>query len=295
MSGGAAVSTMCSVQTRVAPNDKFMPFHLTWTPTVDMVFCVVMRSRIRRVRKPKGQLSFPKRDKNGQLRGGKRPGSGRKPKGEKAGVPHRTRRELDAREPAHVVLRVAKRVKWLRTPHAYRAIRGALAVVLDRADEFRIVHFSLQGDHLHLLCEASDRDALAKGLQAFQISAARRLNREMRSAGAVFPDRYFVESLGSVRQVRHTLAYVLNNWRKHRQDGGYSLFDGRIDPYSSGVWFAGWKERTRTVEIPDRYEPPRVSDPRTWYLTTGYKLGPPISVYEVPGPRPRCAAPRELT
>jgi REP element-mobilizing transposase RayT len=260
-----------------------------------MVFRVDMRTRTRRVRKPKGQLSFPKRDKNGQLRGGKRPGSGRKPKGEKPGVPHRTRRELDAREPAHVVLRVAKRVKWLRTPHAYRAIRGALAVVLDRADEFRIVHFSLQGDHVHLLCEASDRAALSHGMQAFQISAAKRLNREMGGSGKVFPDRYFVESLGSVRQVRHTLAYVLNNWRKHRQDGGYSLFDGRIDPYSSGVWFAGWKERTRPVEIPERYEPPRVSDPRTWYLTTGYKLAPPISVYEVPGPRPRCAAPQDWT
>jgi REP element-mobilizing transposase RayT len=260
-----------------------------------MVLVLVMRSVKRRLRKPKGQLSFPKREKNGQLRGGKRPGSGRKPKGEKAHVPHRMRRELDARQPAHVVLRVAKRVKWLRTPHAYRAIRGALAVVLDRADEFRIVHFSLQGDHVHLLCEASDREALARGMQAFQISAARRLNRELRSRGTVFPDRYFAESLGSVRQVRHTLAYVLNNWRKHRQDGGYSLFDGRIDPYSSGVSFAGWKERTRPVEIPERYEPLRVSDPRTWYLTTGYKLGPPISVYEVPGPRPRCAAPRELT
>jgi len=119
-----------------------------------------------------------------------------------------------------------------------------------------------------------------------------RLNREMRGGGKVFPDRYFAESLSSVRQVRHTLSYVLNNWRKHRQDHGYSLFDGQIDPYSSGVWFAGWKERTRPIEIPERYEPPRVSVPRTWYLTTGYKLGPPISVYEVPGPRPRRASAR---
>jgi REP element-mobilizing transposase RayT len=237
------------------------------------------------VRKPKGQLSFPKRDKNGQLRGGARPGAGRPKNGERAGAPHKRRAEVDPRLPVHVVLRVATVVSWLRTPKAYRAVRAALAAVLDGADLFRIVHFSLQGNHLHLLCEASDRMALARGLQGFQISAAKHLNRECKRRGQVFPDRYFAEAIDSVRQVRHTLSYVLNNWRKHRQDRGYSLFDGRIDPYSSGVWFAGWKERTMPVAIADGYEAPRVSEARSWYLTTGYKLGPPISVYEVPGTR----------
>jgi REP element-mobilizing transposase RayT len=244
-----------------------------------------MVARKRHVRKPKGQLSFPKRDKNGQLRGGARPGAGRPRKGERASAPHKRRREIDPRLPVHAVLRVASAVSWLRTPHAYRAVRAALAAVLDAADVFRIVHFSLQGNHLHLLCEASDRIALARGLQGFQISAAKHLNGECSRRGQVFPDRYFAESIDSVRQVRHTLNYVLNNWRKHRQDRGYSLFDGRIDPYSSGVWFAGWKERTLPVAIPADYDAPRVSEPRTWYLTIGYKLGPPISVYEVPGTR----------
>jgi REP element-mobilizing transposase RayT len=250
----------------------------------------------KRPRKVHVQLAFPKRDKNGQKRVGKN--AGRKPKGKRAGSPHTERAEIDAREPQHVVLRVAADVAWLRTRHAYRAIRRALATVLDRADEFRIVHFSVQGNHLHLLCEAQNKLALARGLQAFQISAAKHLNREcsrrsVRRRGKVFPDRYFAEAIDSVRQVRHTLNYVLNNWRKHRQDRGYSLFDGRVDPYSSGVWFAGWKERTEPVAIPPDYEPPRLSDPRTWYLTTGYKLAPPISVYEVPGPKRRCAAPLE--
>jgi REP element-mobilizing transposase RayT len=244
-----------------------------------------------RARKRHIQLSFPKRDKNGQMRVGKN--AGRKPNGPKAGSPHKKRVETDPRLPLHVVLRVATTVAWLRTPKAYRAVRAALVTVLDRAEMFRIVHFSLQGTHLHLLCEASDRMTLARGLQAFQISAARHLNRESKKKGQVFPDRYFAESIDSVRQTRHTLSYVLNNWRKHRQDGGYSLFEGRIDPYSSGVWFAGWKERTQPVAIPDNYVAPRVSAAQTWYLTQGYKLGPPISVYDVPGPRPKCVTPLE--
>jgi REP element-mobilizing transposase RayT len=213
----------------------------------------------------------------------------------RAGSPHKRRAEIDSRHPIHVVLRVAEDVSWLRTPKAYRAVRAALAAVIDKALTFRIVHFSAQGNHLHLLCEASDRMALARGLQGFQISAAKHLNRECsKRRGRVFPDRYFAESIDTVRQVSHTLNYILNNWRKHRQNGGYSLFDGRIDPYSSGVWFAGWKERTQAVAMPEGYEPPRVSDAQTWFLTQGYKLGPPISVYDVPGPRRRCNAPLEV-
>jgi len=250
----------------------------------------VMTSQ-KRQRKRHVQLSFPKVDKNGQRRIGKN--AGRKPKGKRAGERHKVRAQVDARCPQHVVLRAAAGMKWLRTHKAYRAIRRALVVVLDRADTFRIVHFSVQGDHVHLLCEAADKVALGKGMQAFGISAAKQLNRVHERKGTVFPDHYHAEAIDSVRQACHTLSYVLNNWRKHRQDGGYSLFDGKIDPYSSGVWFDGWKERTRPVAVPEGYEGPRVSAAQTWYLTIGYKLGPPISVYAVPGPQGHCAQPFE--
>jgi REP element-mobilizing transposase RayT len=242
-----------------------------------------MRSKIRRVAKRKGQLSFPKLDKNGQRRGGRRPNAGRPPKGLRSSSPHKRRREINPTLPQHVVLRVDPSMRWLRTPKMHRAIRTALVVVLDRALEFRIVHYSIQSNLLHLLCEASDRMTLARGVQAFEISAAAHLNREMGRSGQVFVDRYHAESIDSVRQTNHTLSYVLNNWRKHQQDGGVvGLFDGKIDPFSSGVLFAGWKERTQPVTIPDGYESPPVSMAQSWYLTEGYKLGPPISVWAVP-------------
>jgi len=234
----------------------------------------------KRPRKRHLQLSFPRVDKNGQRRIGKN--AGRKPKGERAGERHKARAEIDPRSPQHAVLRVGGDVKWLRTPKAYAAIRRALATVIDRADEFRIVQFSVQGNHIHLLCEASDKVALGKGMQAFAISAAKQLNRAHRRKGTVFPDHYHVEAINSVNQACHALSYVLNNWRKHKQDGR-GLFEGRIDPFSSGVLFEGWKERTQPVSIPQDYEAPRVSAAQTWYLTVGYKLGPPISVWDVPG------------
>ncbi len=228
---------------------------------------------------------MPRLDKNGQHRGGFRPGAGRKPTGARAGAPHKRRAELKPTFPQHVTLRVARGLRWLRGWKTYAAIRRALAVSLDTHPDFRICHFSLQGDHLHLLCEAADRLALARGVQGFEISAAKQLNRALgRKRGCVFPDRYHVEPIRTVAHVRHALSYVLNNWRKHGQDREIrGLYEGRLDPFSSAVWFAGFREPTRAIAIPPDYEPPRVAAPHSWLLREGYTRAPAISVYAVPG------------
>jgi REP element-mobilizing transposase RayT len=251
-----------------------------------------------RARKHHEQLSLAKvergRDKNGQWRGGPRPGAGRKPSGAKAGASHARRPELDPAHPLHVTLRVVRGIGWLRKAKAYRAIRCALRTVLEHHVQFRIVHFSLQGDHVHLICEASGKEALATGMRSFEIAAAKHLHRELtprgqrRRRGKVFADRYHVEVLGSIAQTRNALSYVLNNWRKHRQDRRTAgLFGGRIDPYSSGVYFLDWKERSiPELTVPPDYEPPEVGNAHSWMLTVGYKRGRPISVYDVPASPP---------
>ncbi|MGE5185900.1 MAG: transposase [Acidobacteriota bacterium] len=238
-----------------------------------------------RQRKRHVQLEMPRLDKNGQRRGGKRAGAGRPPKGPRSSAPHTRRAELKPAYPQHVTLRVARGVRWLRGWKAFAAIRRALAVSIDTHADFRICQFSLQGDHLHLLCEAADRLALARGVQGFEISAARQLNRALgRRGGTIFPDRYHVEPIRTVAHVRHALSYVLNNWRKHRQDREIrGLYEGRLDPFSSAVWFAGFRERTQAIAIPPDYEPPRVAAAQSWLLREGWKRARPISVYAVPG------------
>lgn len=253
--------------------------------------------RRRQVRRPRqGELALV-RDKNGQRRGGRRPGAGRPPKiPGRSGSRHQRRPEVDPRHPQHVTLRVVGDIGHLRTAHKYRAIRAALAASAASptnaaCDDFRIVHFSVQGDHLHLICEAASREALWRGVRAFEIAAARNLNversRELRRRrrGQVFADRYHARALRSVREVRNALAYVLNNWRHHpRSNRGPSLFDGRLDPYSSAILFAGFAERTRPVHVPDGFEAPAVVRPRSWLLAEGWKRARAISVWEVPGP-----------
>src|SRR5437867_3599150 len=96
--------------------------------------------------------------------GGKRKGAGRKPKGEKAGVSHLRRAVLPQRFPVHVTWRMRKHVWNLRTKRCFRVLERAFWAGSDRFG-FRLIHFSVQGNHIHLIGEAADRRALARGMQ----------------------------------------------------------------------------------------------------------------------------------
>src|SRR5688572_25587886 len=116
------------------------------------------------------ELSFDK-----PKRGGKRKNAGRKPKGPRASERHETRPDLKPGSVLLLTLRATQEVGNLRRPDGYHAIRQALYAVIER-EHFRIVHLSIQSNHVHLIAEADSKGALARGIQAFQISAAKHLN-----------------------------------------------------------------------------------------------------------------------
>ncbi len=217
---------------------------------------------------------------------------GRPPKGPRSSERHKRRESFAPTDPIHVTCRVEKPVGTLRRRDAYHAVRKAMHVTLGRAD-FRIVHISLERDHVHLIVEASDKTALASGMQTFQSTAARLLNKAITKArgklrrGRVFCDRYHPVIITTPTQAHHALAYVLNNWRRHRHDAGS---DWNVDYYSSGPSFDGWKELEGANPhelIPDGYKALPVARPETWMLQTGWKRAGPISMFDVPGPSSR--------
>ena len=241
-----------------------------------------MASRSRRARKRHVQQEL-------FTNGGKRKGAGRKPKGKRAGAPHKTRPEIKPYQALHVVLRVVTAVGSLRRRPMYRALREATIVAAVR-ERIRIVHISLQGTHVHLLVEAEDKLALARGMQGFQISAARNVNtalgqRGRRRRGAVFSDRYHLEVITSPRRARHALSYVLNNWRKHGEDRSGLASTWLVDPFSSGISFPDWQElEDKAVMWPLRetYDPLVVRRPQSWLLREAWKKHGPISARDVP-------------
>src|ERR1041385_2911904 len=122
--------------------------------------------------------------------GGKRRGAGRKPKRARPGGQHVKREEIKPYHPLHGAMPAAPDVRSLRRRKMYKAIREATITAAMR-ERFRIVHVSLQRNHVHMLVEAEHKAALGRGMQGFQISAARNINAalgdgERRRRGKVF-------------------------------------------------------------------------------------------------------------
>jgi len=224
--------------------------------------------------------------------GGWRPGAGRKPKGERAGASHRVRPAHDPRHPVHVTIRVVGSAPALRRKDMYLAIREA-TIVTARREDFRIVHMSIQRDHLHLIVEADGARALSRGVRGFSISAARQINRAFtarggdRRTGRVIGERFHARALTTPRAVRNALRYALSKGRRHGEDQAAFARTWQVDPYSSGALYGGWKELERSPffwPLPATYLPLIVLRPRTWLLGSWERFHPPISARDVPGP-----------
>jgi REP element-mobilizing transposase RayT len=233
-------------------------------------------------------------------RGGKRRGAGRKPTGRRAGERHAARPDFKPHHALHVVMRVAPPVGTLRCRKMYKAMREATITAALR-ERFRIVHVSLQRNHVHLIVEAEHKAALASGMQGFAISAARHVNTalgdgERRRRGKVFADRYHVEVITTPTQARHAIKYVLSNFRKHREDREGLASTWLVDPYSSAISFPDWAELEGQAwrwPIRETYDPLVVRRPQSWLLREGWKrAGGPISAREIPSRRQTSASTR---
>ena len=102
-------------------------------------------------------------------RGGKRKGAGRPPKGARSAERHKKRPKVDPRHPLHVTLRVVRGVGSLRKRDLFQAI-GYATVAVAKHDQFRIIHLSIQTNHVHLLVGAAGKAWLRKGMQSFPVS-----------------------------------------------------------------------------------------------------------------------------
>ncbi len=146
--------------------------------------------------------------------------------------------------------------------------------------EFRVCHYTIQRDHLHLVVEAVSKEALGRGMKSVAIRLARAVNRVFRRKGPVLFGRYHLRILRTPREVRNALAYVLLNARKHwRQRFGVAP-PVRLDIASSGAWFDGW---TRPPPMTAQSWPRDVASPRTWLLHEGWRRSGLVNPAETPG------------
>jgi putative transposase len=224
--------------------------------------------------------------------GGKRAGAGRKPLSGRAGIPHRARPDHSQHHPVHVTMRVGRGLPSLRRQIVFSELRRDFARA-SRAS-FRVVHFSVQSNHVHLLVEAHDKASLSRGISGLSIRLARSVNRVLSRRGPVWGDRYHARALRTPRETRHAIVYVLMNFKKH---GGFAR---GIDAMSSASWFDGWKAAPHARDPADRpiggrserrftmraawTESVPVWRPRTWLARKGWRRHGLIGTDEYPRP-----------
>lgn len=214
--------------------------------------------------------------------GGRRRGAGR-PVGPRPRVPHRARPGHRAAHPLHVTMRSTFRP--LRSVFVFPTIQLAIAGANNRyVDQFRVVHFSVQADHMHLIVEAVDKPAVSRGMRGLAIRLAKNINRLVCRTGSVWADRWHARELTTPRAVRTALAYVFGNFRKHQPNLNLA-----VDPFSSAPHFPWFLELNG--DAPPGSSPESLSrappEPRTWLLRVGWLRQGRLSMFEGPARRRR--------
>src|SRR4051812_38282619 len=111
------------------------------------------------------QLSFE--DRRRLTRAGKkkrRPGPKPSPRPK---VRHRERAAHKYWNPLHITMRAKRGLPSFRAQTLAEAFEKAVRTT--HRDDFRIVEFSVQDDHLHLIVEADDKEGLARGMKSFSV------------------------------------------------------------------------------------------------------------------------------
>ncbi len=109
-----------------------------------------------------------------QLRwGGQQSGAGRKKSG-RFQLPHVARERHRKYLPELVTLKLMEGLPSLRQTEEWAVMRGMFES-MKALEDFRITHFSLMSDHVHVIVEADSHEAFTRGMRSFLSRMSKRL------------------------------------------------------------------------------------------------------------------------
>ncbi|MBX3230997.1 MAG: hypothetical protein KIT84_36670 [Labilithrix sp.] len=217
------------------------------------------------------------------------PRLGRPPRPERVGMlPHVARPEHVEGHPVHVSMKRVRLGPNLRAQRVHLAIVEQIARAVKRG--IKVVHYSIQEDHLHLMVEGASKQDLARGLKLLFSRIAFAVNRVARRHGSLFRERHHRRALTTPTEVRNALVYILFNARKHAlADGSYrAAFFRFLDDKSSAPWFEGWHASfapyPRIVERGREHWPGEapIHPPTTWLAAKGWQRAGPLRFDALP-------------
>jgi REP element-mobilizing transposase RayT len=141
------------------------------------------------------------------------------------GIRHRSRMKINKPTSFHLTIKVRENKADIQSKKLLKALHHAIGRA--RLKNLKVVHYTLEYNHVHLLVETNDHRILHAGMQALGISFSKAINKLKSYKGSVYKHRYHQRRIGSARELKNVLLYIFNNGRKHKRT------TRRIDPFNS--------------------------------------------------------------
>lgn len=137
------------------------------------------------------------------------------------GIRHIRRERFSKPTVLHLTIKVRDNKADIQNKRILKALHHAIK--RGRLQQLKVIHYTLEYNHAHLVVEAADNRILHKGMQSLGISLAKAINKLKQLKGAVYKHRYHFRKLTSRRELKNAIHYVFRNGVKHRRST--SLFD----------------------------------------------------------------------
>lgn len=143
------------------------------------------------------------------------------------GIRHSSRMKFSKLTSFHLTIKVRENKADIQSKKLLKALHHAIARA--RLKNLKVIHYTLEYNHVHLLVETNDHRILHAGMQALGISFSKAINKVKSLKGHVYKHRYHQRKIGSARELKNVLLYIFNNGKKHKRT------NKRIDLYNSAI------------------------------------------------------------
>ena len=141
------------------------------------------------------------------------------------GIRHTSRALISRPSALHLTIKLKK--ADIQNKVVLRILKHA--IFRSRLQGLKVIHFSLEYDHVHLYVECGDNHVLGKSMKAFGVSFVKGINKYKKSLGSLYKYRYHLHIIKSAREAKNVINYILKNGIKH----GRTL--KVINPYNSAL------------------------------------------------------------
>lgn len=131
------------------------------------------------------------------------------------GIRHTSREIINKPTSLHLTIKVRENKADIQNKRLLKSLHHAIKRA--RLKSLRVIHYTLEYNHLHLLVEADNNKHLGQSMQALGISLAKAINKYKGVKGAVYKHRYHLRKIHTARELKNVLHYIFQNGMKHKR------------------------------------------------------------------------------